>query len=240
MAIAVYDGARANLNGAAIAACKSIGSGLIDNLAFRGSWAIIGRKGAFEGTVPEILSNTNEAGVSLFYSLVPKNRCKLYARSTGHMKADELSTIVIADNTVMADYTRGITISVLAENACEVESTFTFDTHTSNPDAEDLANFIWCIPYGRIVVAVVEDTASNSLSENAKQAMESIGSSLVRNISYRTAWVIFGKKGLAPGSAIENLNDGTVHIAANVNPVDSCSGTNDPLNCDCTLELAHL
>ncbi|MCK5739687.1 hypothetical protein KAH55_10910, partial [bacterium] len=50
---AVRDDAASNLNTAAIQALENLGSVEISRLQFRDSWAIIGRKGAPAGTVPE-------------------------------------------------------------------------------------------------------------------------------------------------------------------------------------------
>jgi hypothetical protein len=49
----IIDEGAYNLSSATKAAIKSIGSALIDSVQFRDSWAIIGRKGAFPGSVPE-------------------------------------------------------------------------------------------------------------------------------------------------------------------------------------------
>ncbi len=49
----IIDEGSYNLSTAVRTAIKSIGSTLIDSVAFRDSWAIVGRKGAAPGTVPE-------------------------------------------------------------------------------------------------------------------------------------------------------------------------------------------
>lgn len=55
VAIGVADDARNNLSSHLIDAIKTLGSSKIDSLEFRGSWALIGRKGAPTGTVIEEL-----------------------------------------------------------------------------------------------------------------------------------------------------------------------------------------
>ncbi|MBW4493763.1 MAG: hypothetical protein KME26_11890 [Oscillatoria princeps RMCB-10] len=57
VAIAACDDASFNLSEAAKKACEAIGSRLIRQLAFRGEWAIVGRKGAAGGVTVENLSN---------------------------------------------------------------------------------------------------------------------------------------------------------------------------------------
>ncbi len=49
----VADDAANNITAALKTAIKTLGSALIDSLKFRGSWAIIGQKGAAKGSVPE-------------------------------------------------------------------------------------------------------------------------------------------------------------------------------------------
>lgn len=44
---------------------KQFGSSLIDKLVFRGSWALIGKKGAISGSVPEAVSKPYEGGVQI-------------------------------------------------------------------------------------------------------------------------------------------------------------------------------
>ena len=49
----------------------------------------------------------------------------------------------------------------------------------------------------------VKDEATESLTEEAKKACESLGSSLIRSIAYRGSWAIVGQKGIDIGSVPE-------------------------------------
>ncbi|MFP5273894.1 interleukin-like EMT inducer domain-containing protein [Coleofasciculus sp.] len=70
VAIAAKDDASLNLSDRAKAACKLIGSTQLERLQFRGSWAIVGVKGAAEGAVIENLHNFGSVSVKAWFPLV--------------------------------------------------------------------------------------------------------------------------------------------------------------------------
>lgn len=70
VAIGVSDEGAGNLSSALKTSIKSLGSRYIDSLKFRGSWAIIGRKGATPGTVPEKFSNPFQGRVQIDTTIV--------------------------------------------------------------------------------------------------------------------------------------------------------------------------
>jgi hypothetical protein len=57
------------------------------------------------------------------------------------------------------------------------------------------------------VVVVGKDEFSESLTEAAKQACESIGSSYARKLTYRSSWCIIGEKGASPGKVPESFKE---------------------------------
>ncbi|MEQ8972874.1 MAG: interleukin-like EMT inducer domain-containing protein [Coleofasciculus sp. C1-SOL-03] len=70
VAIAAKDDASFNLSDRAKAACKLIGSTQIDRLQFRGSWAIVGVKGASGGAVIENLNNFGSVSVNAWFPVL--------------------------------------------------------------------------------------------------------------------------------------------------------------------------
>ena len=231
VAIAVLDEATNRLTTSAKQACKSIGSNLINQLRSRGSWAIIGRKGASAGTVPEALSNNAPARATSYGGSIDGPQCSVTVRSTGYGKGE--SAIINVNGMAHTISKRGINIVLLAENSCETEGISVFDVFSSAEISSQLANFVRNIAYGRIVAVTVWDTAtvSNRLTEEAKVALESIGSAFIRNVQHRDAWALIGRKGIAPGSAVEDHSSSTVSIHATVNTNNICSGRRYPLNC---------
>jgi|GEM_PF-1032217 len=70
VAIGVSNEGSGNLSSALKTSIKSLGSRYIDSLKFRGSWAIIGRKGATPGTVPEKFSHPFQGRVQIDTTIV--------------------------------------------------------------------------------------------------------------------------------------------------------------------------
>ncbi len=100
---------------------------------------------------------------------------------------------------------RGVNVVVLNQNSGEVLQTGHFDTYASAAQAAALMDFIYAVPPGRIVLAAVSDEGSLNLTDDARAALESIGSAKIRDLEYRDMWAIIGKKGAAPGSVIEGF-----------------------------------
>jgi len=68
---------------------------------------------------------------------------------------------------------------------------------------------------GAIAVIVVKDDAAENLTEGAKAACESLGSSKIRQVGYRDSWCIIGEKGAEKGSVPET------HRSADNGPTDT-------------------
>ena len=204
VAIAMKEEAVSALTESAKQACESIGSVLIRRVNRGGSWAIIGTKGAPSGSAAEAGSNSG-AVQSIFWlpldsSTSPKS-CSISISSSGLRKG--ISTDININSAHLPRRYRGISVAVVKEETCDFERVVAFDTSSSAGRANDLAGLIHKVPVGRIVIAVVWDEGSTDLTENAKLALESIGSALIRNVGYREAWGIIGRKGAAPGSVPE-------------------------------------
>ncbi len=73
VALGVADDARNNMSTELKNAIKALGSSKIDSLQFRGSWAIIGRKGAPTGSVPEGVKGPYDGQVYIDTTYVLKN-----------------------------------------------------------------------------------------------------------------------------------------------------------------------
>ena len=212
VAIAAKEDAVEALTDSAKEACESIGSTLIRQIQYRGSWAFIGRKGGSNGNVAEVGSNTEPVESTFWLPAVSVQDsvkvCSIAVSSRG------LSTDIAVNQETLDDRQRGITVVTLEDTVCAIDESATFDTHGSTSASDALAAFITKIPPGRIVAATVCDEASTHLTEKAKLALESIGSILIRRLTYRGAWAIVGRKGAAPGSVPEVMNPNSAAIAA--------------------------
>lgn len=98
---------------------------------------------------------------------------------------------------------RGYNIVVLNEYTGEIIETGHFDTYGDPQAAPGMAAFIESIPTGRIVLVAVSDEGRVNMNEAAWQALESIGSSRIRDLQFRDMWAIIGLKGAPIGSVLE-------------------------------------
>ncbi len=80
----VADDARNNLSGNLISAIKTLGSTKIDQLQFRGSWAIIGKKGGTPGSAIEVVKGPYDGNIVIDTFFTPlKNKGTLATKKIG-------------------------------------------------------------------------------------------------------------------------------------------------------------
>ncbi len=219
IAIAIKGDAIAHLSEDAKRACESIGSRLIRQVEVGGSWAIVGRKGASIGTVPESASNCADAQ-ALYYLPSTDDSCQISVTTSGYVNDVQcflggVSSYLSVNREVYpttGSTGRGITVAIIQEEVCAISRVHTFDTHHSTSASQDLVTFLSALPEGQIVVATAFDEASQHLSENAKISLEGIGSAMIRNVGFRDAWAIIGRKGAAKGSVPETYDANTASI----------------------------
>ena len=222
VAIAIKDDGVRHLLEDAKLACESIGSVMIRRVPISGSWAIIGRKGAQIGSVPESFRST---GVSKARLVLPDlgdaPACPILINSlwnTGVQNNITVNGTVITHSTPT---TKGNLIALLKDGECSVERNISFTT------SDDLASFIEYIPPGRTVVVNIAYTY-RTFSSYGNAALEAIGSALTRSEAFPDPWAIIGKKGAPIGSSIENFYSGEgkalgANIAVETQDLDSVS-----------------
>jgi hypothetical protein len=98
---------------------------------------------------------------------------------------------------------RGYNVVALDAVTGEVELRGHFDTFASEEDSSRLADFIAGIPNGKIVSVAVEDEASLHLTEDAVDALRTIGAKEDLRDLFRWEHAIIGVKGAEPGQALE-------------------------------------
>ena len=101
---------------------------------------------------------------------------------------------------------RGYNLAVMDPQTGVVEATASFDTHLDEGASRAMADFVVSIPEGRIVAVSVRDEASRLLSEEAVQALRTIGAEDDLREKFRWGQAIIGVKGAQPGQAVENLD----------------------------------
>ena len=241
VAIAIKDEATNSLTEDAKRAIEGLGSKYIRQIHSRGSWALLGRKGAPQGTVLEAASNIGPTEIITQALPVAQvhvsTTCQIFVESIGYGSLGGLQ-LSINGHTSSMPGRRGIRVVVIEEDRCAVESTNSYDTHSLPADSTSLAQLIASIPTGRVIVASVFDEAAAQLQENAKLALESIGSALIRNIGFRDAWAIVGRKGAAMGSVPESYvrsvsydASTAVAVGGSMEPSQPCRDKLYPLDC---------
>jgi hypothetical protein len=100
---------------------------------------------------------------------------------------------------------RGYNLAVIDPQTGAVEATASFDTHLDEGASQAMADFVVSIPKDRIVTVAVRDEASRLLSEEAVQALRTIGAEGDLRDKFRWGQAVIGVKGAQPGQAAENL-----------------------------------
>jgi len=117
--------------------------------------------------------------------------------------ADGRMAAIFVNDENISQPKRGHNLAVFSE----IDGSFlvfqNFDTYVDPANAEAMAQFINALPDGRIVAVGINDDGTGSMTENAYQALESIGSQFTRQVGFRDSWAIIGRKGAAVGSVPE-------------------------------------
>jgi len=110
---------------------------------------------------------------------------------------------------------RGITTLILDEDTCEIFDLRTWDTHVSDQDTSDLAAYFDYLEYGKVLVGVSADEATNKLAA-AKQELRIAGMN-VDDVKYRGAFVFVTQIGDPEKTAFaKNVNPGIAKLSATI------------------------
>jgi|GEM_PF-2628894 len=209
VAIAVKDEAIASLTERARQACESIGSAHIRQLAYRGSWAIVGIKGAAIGSVAEALGvsqQTARVGFQLFTRAARQAPGVSVLASSQGSSAGNAASISVNGQRVDLAYGRGLNVAVIDRKTGRVTDRQNFDTYDSVSAADAFAALVEQLPFGSLVAVAVMDEATSHLTDRAKRALRMLGSGGVFQLGYHNSWAMVGMKGSGAGSAFESLS----------------------------------
>ncbi|MFQ5709315.1 MAG: interleukin-like EMT inducer domain-containing protein, partial [bacterium] len=162
-----------------------------------------------ETSFTENLSFTKDNNIEL-----AKNRFIFKAESAGFIDGDR--ALLSVNDDVVGAFFRGHNVAIFDGSTGQFLSFHVFDTNYKQDDAEAMAALIGGLAPGQLVMATIRDEGSASMTENAYQALESIGSSLTRQVKFRDSWAIIGRKGAPKGSvpeAMSKAGEGAVVIA---------------------------
>lgn len=99
---------------------------------------------------------------------------------------------------------RGYNLAVVDPTSGAVWRAASFDTHGDEGAAHALAAFVDAVPKGMLVLGVVNDEASLRLTEEAVQALQTLGVREDLRGKFRWGHAFLGAKGAAPGEALES------------------------------------
>ncbi len=101
----------------------------------------------------------------------------------------------------------GMGIAVIDPVTLKADTAANFDYGGNNALVLKLSQFIEAIPTGKLVAMCVIDDGnlSGANRDTLINAIKKIGGSKISSISFRAPWLIFGRKGAAPGTVPEKL-----------------------------------
>ena len=210
VAVAVMDEANERLTDRAKRACNSIGSARIRQLTVRGSWAVVGCKGAPVGSAIEAVGARDQTSCVAYqlFTTRAKNEpgTRICVSSTPQRQAAGAVEIRVNNQVVSVDNGPGLQVAVIDRNSGQVTSQARYDPSQSSPASDTLADVIEQLPSGTLVAIAAQSNAITHLTARAKKACSMIGSGLISQLEFGDRWVIAGMKGIGAGSVMEAAN----------------------------------
>jgi hypothetical protein len=111
-------------------------------------------------------------------------------------------------NVLGSTFNRGINVALLDTLDFHAIQTQVFDTFggssgTDTSYSNSLAWFLNNLPQRSLVALLVIDEGSNSLTQNARNAIKQFGSQYIDHVGWRDSWALFGQKGDRAGTVLE-------------------------------------
>lgn len=128
------------------------------------------------------------------------------------------ATSVIAKNGINLlsnTYFAGMGIVVFDDITFDVDTSTWYNLFNNPASMTALVELIDSIPDGKIVAMGVSDDAANNITVALKNAIKTLGSTKIDQISFRGSWALIGKKGAVPGEVVEEVKgryDGLIYI----------------------------
>jgi len=155
------------------------------------------------------VSNFNREGIEVFdlthgeHLSIPQARHALHVRVESAGFLEKTSASIWLNHAPLQVGGRGIHVVVIDEGSGSVLAQQRFDTYDSPSESQRLSTLLNNLPAGRVVAMAIEDEGTTSLTEEARRAIEALGSRLIRQVGFRDSWAMVGVKGAAIGSVPE-------------------------------------
>ncbi|MEW5800069.1 MAG: C25 family cysteine peptidase [Bacteroidota bacterium] len=128
---------------------------------------------------------------------------RIEAYSAGFNDGNNGSITVNGTNIISSIFGNGFNIIVLDTVSYQSVMKRRFNVSSDPNESDSLVQFITSIPTGLRVIAVVVDDGGNNLTAAARNALKTIGSAYIDQLSFRDSWSIIGTKGASIGSVPE-------------------------------------
>ncbi len=113
---------------------------------------------------------------------------------------------------------RGYNIAVLDPRTGDLLEARGFDTWANPYESQALARFLAGVPEGYLVIAAVQEDGARHLTEEAVQALRSIGAGEDLRGREGQAHAVIGVKGAPPGTALEEVGGPSAYLRLGRNP----------------------
>ncbi|KAI8846484.1 glycosyl hydrolases family 15-domain-containing protein [Chytridium lagenaria] len=164
-------------------------------------WRTIGKGNATSATVPT--PNTASASGS---SSLP-SMLNLTVQSAGFNSGNYAKFELTRDGAPLAlsldTFGRGLNVVVVDPLDGSVVETASFDTHTSGDESAELVRFVEWLEPGMIIAIAMKDDGAEHLTEAARETLESLGATRIRDVSYRDSWCLISEKGADRSTTVE-------------------------------------
>jgi hypothetical protein len=125
---------------------------------------------------------------------------------------------ITVDGEDASTHRRGYNLAVIDPQTGVVVQTAGFDTFANEFESQDLADFIAEIPDGYVVAVAVKEDGAAHLTDEAVQALGSLGAQMDTRYAENLSHAIIGVKGAAAGTALEAASEGNSYLHVGKNP----------------------
>lgn len=177
----------------------------IPNPSAVATWALAGQKGAAVGSAQEMVE-TGTAPVDLPASLAAMTgSCRAVGlRATSNMSIS--AWVVLNDSPLVSGGSNGINVVIIDPSLATVQRVASFDINTNISNGDIFADLINATGVDMIVAVAFKDLQPSKLSQRAKLALQSLGSTVATDvIPERASWVLISSKLLGVDGASEVL-----------------------------------
>ena len=120
----------------------------------------------------------------------------------------------------------GMGIAVFDPVTMKTDTSAWYDMYDFADSVQSCANLINSLPPGKIVAMGVCDDAAFHMNATLRTAIQSLGSTKISQLQFRSSWALIGVKGALPGTVIEQIQGPTGQTPLHVDSLYSKKNVN--------------